>query len=416
MTKAPVPFKKLIRLQLVIASLSSLLLSLFLVSLVLYIYLSFSFQHQVKVIQKDAENEIIKHLATGWTKPNINRIYSHLITDHQDYLFALIKAPNRETEARKNIPPSLRAILRKTEVKSENIAQIELMKGEIQGGIPIIFEAKCLACHQGTAQLGEYAGTLVFKSNLTSYKMPITASFGFLAIFVFTFLGLSLFLLGRITENDLIKPLKLIHERITLINIDEKIDWNRSPQRTLEVDLIDSAIHQSVIDLKRMYDKLDTIRVTEHESGFFHQDHFKNALQFEIYRAKRYERLFSVITVKLKKIIDENPEANRTRAEKIALFSNFINKEIRNSDIPFRIGEELFVILAPETDEKGIVVFAKALNKRFSAANKMALETKIHFEISTGYSTYLEDSLDPKELTHIALKRMSCEENQGELN
>ncbi len=166
---------------------------------------------------------------------------------------------------------------------------------------------------------------------------------GFFIIFMVSFFIIGVYMMTRALEKDFIQPIRDLSERMHHIRLEEDdILWERKEQEIAEIDLIDQLITENIQTLKSIYVKLDALMVTEHQSGFFHQDRFKEALQFEVYRSDRYHRPFSILVIKLLKVESKQAKKNPDTAEQIHLFAETINEHTRNIDMPFRIGERLF--------------------------------------------------------------------------
>ncbi len=186
---------------------------------------------------------------------------------------------------------------------------------------------------------------------------------------------------------------------------EDDILWERKEQEIAEIDLIDQLITENIQTLKSIYVKLDALMVTEHQSGFFHQDRFKEALQFEVYRSDRYHRPFSILVIKLLKVESKQAEKTPDTAEQIHLFAETINEHTRNIDMPFRIGERLFLIIMPEMTEQEVPVMSQVLRKRFAQGREDG-EDRYKFDVQIGYATYNYDTQNIKELTALAIERM----------
>lgn len=409
----PIHFKTLISRSVILSFIFTFIASSLIVAAIAFAYISISFEEEINIIEKESAREIQKHLATGWSETNMNRVKSRLVEAHPDYLFALLKVPQKSQTERTLLPPTMLTALEKVERSQTTHSEINLTRGEITGGLPIHYEQKCLSCHTSGVAVGDYAGTLVFQTSLAGYQVPLAATVSFLLLFVFIGFILLYRMLISIANKHVSLPLNNINHHLELIRQDEDFQWDRQTQRILEIDQIDETIKQNTIYLKSLYEKLDVLKVTERHTGFFNAEHFKDALQFEVYRAHRYERDFSLVSVKLHKITELKEGANRSLSEKLNLFANIVHRCVRQSDMVFRISEELFIILTPETGAEDIKTFVNALTERLAANHKASKEIELAFETSLGYATYKEDSLDGKELAKLAIERMRANKSSA---
>jgi hypothetical protein len=173
-------------------------------------------------------------------------------------------------------------------------------------------------------------GTLVFQLPLSSPLLVFGSLWAFFILFMFSFFIIGVYMMTRALTTDFIEPIQNLTERMHGIRMEEdNITWERKEQKIAEIDLIDQLITENIQTLKSIYVKLDALMVTEHQSGFFHQDRFKEALQFEVYRSDRYHRPFSILVIKLLKVESKQTEKNPDTAEQIHLFAETINEHTR---------------------------------------------------------------------------------------
>ncbi|MGE4499680.1 MAG: GGDEF domain-containing protein [Hydrogenovibrio sp.] len=283
--------------------------------------------------------------------------------------------------------------------------QLDILSAEVNGGLPVYFQPGCDTCNILATQ-GRYMGTLLFQLPLTSPLLTFGTLWAFFIIFMVSFFVIGVYMMTRALEKDFIQPIRDLSERMHHIRLEEDdILWERKEQEIAEIDLIDQLITENIQTLKSIYVKLDALMVTEHQSGFFHQDRFKEALQFEVYRSDRYHRPFSILVIKLLKVESKQTEKNPDTAEQIHLFAETINEHTRNIDMPFRIGERLFLIIMPEMTEQEVPVMSQVLRKRF-AQDREDGEDRYKFDVQIGYATYNYDTQNIKELTALAIERM----------
>lgn len=120
--------------------------------------------------------------------------------------------------------------------------------------------------------------------------------------------------------------------------------------------------------------------------------HFKELLEQEISKAKRYSRPLSLIISD----IDHFKRVNDTYGH---LSGDFILREVANifksscreADIPGRYGGEEFVILLPETNRDGAVEFAERLRKLVEGLTLEYNNIKFNITISFGVAELRDD-------------------------
>lgn len=296
--------------------------------------------------------------------------------------------------------------------------RLDVLSAEVSGGLPIYFQPGCDTCDILAKQQGQYLGTLLFHLPLTNPLLTFGTLWAFFILFMLSFFIIGVFMMTRALEKDFINPIQNLTERMHHIRLEEDdILWERKEQEIAEIDLIDRLITENIQTLKSIYVKLDALMVTEHQTGFFHQDRFKEALQFEVYRSDRYHRPFSILVIKLLKTYPSQDEQATHTIDSVELFADTINEHTRNIDMPFRIGEHLFLIIMPEMTEQEVPVMSQVLRKRFAGKPEArgAEAPRYQFDVQIGYATYGYDTQNIKELTALAIERMH-QAGQNEAN
>lgn len=395
-----------------IASLAALAVSF----VVGFSLLHYSANNQISDLKQFTEEKIHTHISIGWTKQNMQMIFNDLNARFPNEKFYLVKAKEfRDTKPQ--LLSELVPILNKIERTQSTLVPFSYYKGYVAGGYPIFIKQDCMACHQGNPNFtpGKMAGTALFYSPLSTFKLSITALFIFIFIFILTAVLTAYYTLQRQFQKAFTNPIDNLLDRMNSLKLEkDETSWQPAQQSIKEVADIDQAIGVQIDHLKALYQKLDSLYVTEHETGLFHRDRFTEAIKFEVYRAERYDRAFSIILIKLLKIHSTNQKNEATKAEKVNYFASHLNECIRQSDIPFRITKQLFAVLLPETDENGIVSAKSRLMERFDhfedriAQHKPELGHDHFFEIITSHATFKEDALTANDLTKIAIDRLKA--------
>lgn len=372
-----------------------------------YIISSNTFENHIQQEKTFIEKEIRKKLVVGWVPKDLENILLKLNSQrtHQKYYFIPDSSFGNSQKELLNL--QLQNTLNQIEQDDKAVFEKHFSESQVTGGFPIHLENHCMKCHPDRIK-GEYAGTVLFSSQMEQVLLNWkNVTFFFLFFFV-TFITVGSIVIVRILRNELIHPLTDISDRISHLRLeDTDVQWNREPKHLLEIDQIDEYLYRNISMLKNVHEKLDALFVTEHESGFFHENRFKEALQYETYRADRYEHPFSVLIIKLIKIIKLDDTRSDSTAEKIHIFAKLIRDDIRDSDMPFRIGKQLFVIITPETDENQISKITQDYREKFRPSHSEELNAGYLFEVSAGFATYGYDARNGKELLKIALQRMN---------
>ena len=410
-TIKPIGFRTFAFKKFVWVSLFSILSSLITTSLIGAIYLGFIYQNTTQKINVNLNNTVLQLKKANGNPSKIKAILAQIqqIDKHITYDFIGSGISHYDTKPVQNQPAKFAKLARSVEIEKKPVQTFNIKNPALLGGLPLYYSPNCPDCKVSDPQ-GQFIGSLLYERQMTPSVFGLSIFGVFLLIFILNFFIIGVYMMTRTLEQDFIKPLKQLSQRIDKVRISEDdIIWQRHLQKITEIDMIDEMITEHIQMLKTVYGRLDALMVTEHDSGFFHQDRFKETLQFEIFRSERYKRPLSMIVIKLNKITSSTSNKEVSLSEKIHVFADLINHATRNVDIPFRVREQLFVILMPEIDENDIHIVARKYYERFSKPSHTVVDesTSFNFKIEIGYASYGHDATTAKEMMHIALERLT---------
>ncbi|MDX1351782.1 MAG: diguanylate cyclase, partial [Thiomicrorhabdus sp.] len=250
-------------------------------------------------------------------------------------------------------------------------------------------------------------------------QISTTSTLVFFLLFLSIFIAVATLITNRLIQTNLLVPLAGLNERVKRLRLsshEQYIDWERMPQKMLEIDQIDESISQHIQTIHGIYDKLDALVVTEHETGLFHKERFNEVIRYELFRSHRYQRPFSLVLIKLVTVKTLNATAKNIEMEepgsKYMIFGQILNSDTRDTDMAFRLEEHIFAIIAPETDEKGIEFVKQDIyNRLINSSTPTGIERSIarpeyEFTIQVGSATYNGDDTSAKELLKAAVVSM----------
>ena len=204
----------------------------------------------------------------------------------------------------------------------------------------------------------------------------------------------------RFIQNICCIPLKVNNITFGVINIVDKIDG--SPFEKRDTDLLMAMVNQAAIVLDNT--KLFKLAITDGLTGLYLVRHFKNKLASEEKRAKRYNKIFSILFFD----IDHFKKFNDTYGHHIgdevlkqvaSIFKNSLREGI---DIAARYGGEEMIALLPETDIKGAYIVAERLRNAVANHEFTGYKTSLHVTISIGISEFPSSDTDSLELIRKA--------------
>lgn len=423
-----VSLSKLLTKQILLAMFAGLLISLPLTFVPAYFIAQSSIEEKLQQLQTKSYEEVHKHLATGWQPANIDKILFHLNEELPKATFYLQKyalfLDNDETP--KPIDSlEIKRLITEVNHTKEAVVKTDILNTTLYAAYPIKFEESCLPCHaqeveDGVIYPGLQAGTIAFQAPFSLSMVGTMSQVLFFSTFITIFILTALYLTNRFIQQKLLFPLQNLSNRIVSLKLDahtQEIDWQRTPQTVIEIDQIDDKITHHIQFIQGIYSKLDALTVTEHETGLFHRERFNEVLKYELMRSRRYQHPFAIVIIKLIHAIPVDKEAFKQFPEKeqatmkVHTFSQLLMQDVRATDMVFRITEDLFVMIAPETATEGAEIMQTHLAKNLKNTTGHDLEGSVcafEFEFKMGHACYDEDGLNAKQLMHEAAVRMNA--------
>lgn len=433
----PSSFKKLMRKQILLAILISFIIALPVSLIPGYFILKANIENDIKTLKKHSEQQVNQYLATGWQTHNIEALLKTLNQTEPMANFYLRKGPaftdanTVQTHAlhANDEPPVIDALIDEIEGIKKAAFSTDLTDGYLYAAYPVQFQQNCLHCHAeavraGQIFVGQHAGTIAFKAPISLSNVSSLSTLLFFVTFFAAFILIGLFLTERFLQAKLMLPLQNLSGRISDLKLDthdQKIDWQRTPQDVLEIDQMDAKISEHIHTIQRIYNKLDALIVTEHETGLFHRERFNEVMQYELLRSRRYQHPLSLIVIKLmsanpcKNTLKTDMENSSQQENGVQSFSRLIIQGTRVTDLAFRISDNLFVVIAPETNAQNIQIMQQHLRQRLAQGSRSSqdgVEANFDFDFKMGYASYgEEDGTFAKQILHSATQRMQQDQS-----
>ncbi|MBU0469069.1 MAG: GGDEF domain-containing protein [Candidatus Omnitrophica bacterium] len=139
-------------------------------------------------------------------------------------------------------------------------------------------------------------------------------------------------------------------------------------------DFINKRLHEELQHFKNRVFELENLAVTDSLTGLYNNRYFKDRLDQEIERSKRYKKPLCLLMID----IDDFKKCNDTHGHLegdclIIEISKMLTKESRLADIVCRYAGDEFVIILPEADVVRAKIYA---NKIRVAVNELELKCK----------------------------------------
>lgn len=430
-------FKSVLLNQLFIAIAVAFAISLPLTGIPAFFALNHAINSDIENLETQSYEAVNEHLNTGWQPYNIDKVYQRIREKMPGAALFLQKSPQfLDPEEDDVVDPStpttatFKRLIEDVQRNERLIIETNILNSTINAAIPIKFQNQCLICHSQEVKTGEVyagalAGTMVLQVPMSINQLSATSIITFFILFLTIFIVVATIITNRLVQTNLLVPLDGLNERVKRLRLsshEQNIEWERTPQKMVEIDQIDESISAHIHTIKGIYDKLDALVVTEHQTGLFHKERFNEVMKYELFRSHRYQHDFSLVLIKLVNVKVLNATAKNIEMEspgsKYMVFGEILHNDTRETDMAFRLEEHIFAIVAPETDEAGAEVVKQDIYHRLihsdiptNIQNSIA-RPEYEFTIQVGSTTYTGDNATAKDLLKSAVISMRESEEQ----
>lgn len=366
----------------------ALFISFFLFIVPLYLFLSNQINTDIQQVEELTYKTISNQFANGWNEQQLNQLYKELRQKLPDTEFYLQKmTPSFQVKDTLNFRHNqFKELIRNSQTNEETYVQKNLLDGNIQVAIPILFKKDCLNCHLHSVQEipfyeGQMAAKLYFKAPISIDHLSTSQVVTFMLIYMAIFSLLTILLSVRVANRQIIAPInnlvdQLLHLRLNLH--DRNIRWKRTPQSIYELEELDKHIAEHIHAIEQMYQRLDELILSKKHAHILHESHFHDMLAQEIKRSQRYQHSFSLLLVRAVNLQVLNASAKNLEQSspgvKYMIFGEVLKNDSRETDLTFRLETDLFAILAPETNLNGALALKKDI---FHRLNRSKIPTEL---------------------------------------
>jgi diguanylate cyclase (GGDEF)-like protein len=236
-------------------------------------------------------------------------------------------------------------------------------KNSIRYIYPVLAKKECLACHT-LSHVGAVHGVIDITYPINrlkvSFSTVLNSMLGYTLLiiaFVFLVLYLKLHSMVVLPIADLVKVMR---------QVTEDMDLSRrvtGKTRLLEVQHLAAYFNQL---LKTVHDynvKLEALSMRDPLTGLYNRRKFEDFLRYEIVRATRHQRGFSVIMADLDNFKYINDTFGHPIGDLVLKeLSLMLAEGLRKGDVLARLGGDEFAIILPETDAQNGFYVANKLH------------------------------------------------------
>jgi two-component system cell cycle response regulator len=181
-----------------------------------------------------------------------------------------------------------------------------------------------------------------------------------------------------------------------LRTLDEGVTLTQS-----DVAFADQVIKTAVNAIEKAYE-LETVQSDKERyrwlatidalTGCLNRRAFMERLERELDRVSRYQTEFSVLMIDLDRFKGVNDSRGHLVGDSVLRnIGDLLRGEVRSVDLAARYGGEEFVIVLPETDAEGALVFAERLRKRVAQTNFAETGDPLNITVSIGVACASSD-------------------------
>lgn len=151
----------------------------------------------------------------------------------------------------------------------------------------------------------------------------------------------------------------------------------------------------------RLHNKTKLMAITDFLTGLHNHRYFQQILTQELGRARRYEKVLSLIILDVDNFKSFNDRFGHAVGDKVLIaISEIILSSLRKVDYAFRYGGEEFIILLPETSLKHAIILAERTRIKISdeAAGLVPESCGSKITVSAGVACYPENGTNREDL------------------
>ncbi len=145
-------------------------------------------------------------------------------------------------------------------------------------------------------------------------------------------------------------------------------------------------------DIRHAVDKIKQVSDTDELTGTYNMRAFSSMLQRAFRQAVRYGHALSVVMIdsdNLKQINDTHGHESGNRL--LQHLVRCIREQLRGSDVMARFGGDEFIVLLPETNNKGALEIAERIRKAVEISRFDVRSGDTNITVSLGVASYPED-------------------------
>lgn len=195
--------------------------------------------------------------------------------------------------------------------------------------------------------------------------------------------------------SSVLFPIRRLEESIQRFgrgDLSSRIDLHRQD----ELGTLAGAFNTMAERFQRVQKELEYLSIQDHLTGLFDRGKFHELVNTEIQRAKRYDRVFSILYIDIDDFQKINEKHGHLVGDSVLCsVAMQIKNAIRPTDSAARFGADQFAVMLSETDAHGAHETSERIGRAI-AENALNLGDgkKLRITVSIGGATYPDDAED----------------------
>jgi diguanylate cyclase (GGDEF)-like protein len=161
---------------------------------------------------------------------------------------------------------------------------------------------------------------------------------------------------------------------------------------------------------KQLFAEVQRLAITDPLTGLYNRHKLNDALHYEVERAQRYGRPLSIILFDLDNLKFFNDTYGHSAGDEVLkVVAGAIREQVREIDLPARIGGDEFLIVLPEANQKTGYGVAKRICEQIHSTE--VLDERI--AVSAGIGQWSPDFVSPERFIHAVDQTMYTAKRAG---
>ncbi len=171
----------------------------------------------------------------------------------------------------------------------------------------------------------------------------------------------------------------------------------------------------ATIDNACLFEKTESMSITDNLTGLYNQRYFHNALQTEIDRLLRYPGLLSLVMLDLDGFKEFNDQYGHVDGDKLLrCFAQTLKTVLRKTDYAFRYGGDEFAVILPLTTARKTEIIINRFRKKWvEVFGRLQMSTKVPLEFSVGIAEFPQNAETPDTIILLADSALYESKRQG---